>query len=231
MPLGMGLTMYLLQRKERNGMAFPQKLIDGYRQFHDNRLPREQARFRQLAEAGQKPQSMIIGCVDSRVAPEVIFDTGPGELFVLRNVANLVPPYAPDDRLHGVSAALEFAIHGLGIENIIVLGHARCGGVKAYAENMPALSSSDFIGKWVSLIKPASDGLGPRNDQPMDSYLVRLEQASILASLNNLLSFPWINSRVQNNSLQLHAAYFDVANGQLSVGDAKSGLFTPAAGG
>lgn len=211
-------------------MAFPQRLIDGYRAFHSNRLKLEQERFRELAELGQKPLTMIIGCADSRVSPEVIFDVRPGELFVIRNVANLVPPYAPDDRVHGVSAALEFAVQALKVENIVVLGHARCGGIRAYAEQSPALSSGDFIGKWVSLIKPASEKLGPRNGQELDAYLTRLEHASILAGLDNLRSFPWIKTQVQNKALNLCAAYFDVANGQLSIGDPDTGRFELLAG-
>src|SRR3974377_681876 len=121
-------------RRKQQMITFPQRLIQGYHDFAGGRLRREQDRYRELAERGQSPQVMVIGCSDSRVSPEVIFDASPGELFVVRNVANVVPPYTPDGRAHGVSAALEFGISVLRVKHIVVLGHAQCGGVKAYAE-------------------------------------------------------------------------------------------------
>src|SRR5437763_112787 len=164
--------------------AFPKRLLEGYRTFTSQRLPAEQSRYRDLAERGQSPEIMVIGCCDSRVSPEVIFDAGPGELFVVRNVANLVPPYAPDDSYHGVSAALEFAVGALRVKHIVVLGHAGCGGVRAFAEPSPPLSPGDFIGKWMSLIAPAAAKLGPPGDVPPADYLARLEQASIVSTLD-----------------------------------------------
>src|SRR5918911_460051 len=132
-------------------MDFPQRLIDGYSAFAAGRLPAEQHRYRELAERGQTPEIMVIGCCDSRVSPEVIFDARPGELFVVRNVANIVPPYAPDGQAHGVSAALEFGVGVLKVKHIVVLGHAQCGGVRAYAEEAAPISPGDFIGKWMRL--------------------------------------------------------------------------------
>src|SRR6187402_830681 len=117
-------------------MSFPQRLRDGYRAFRSGRLPTEQSRYRDLAESGQAPETMVVGCCDSRVAPEVIFDAGPGELFVVRNVANLVPPYSPDGGAHGVSAALEYAVNVLRIQHIVVLGHAQCGGIRAFIDDI-----------------------------------------------------------------------------------------------
>ena len=137
-------------------MNFPQRLIDGYSAFAGGRLQREQDRYRELAERGQSPQIMVIGCCDSRVSPEVIFDASPGELFVMRNVANIVPPYAPDGQAHGVSAALEFGVGALSVKHVVVLGHAHCGGVKTYAEDAEPLSPGDFIGKWMALMAPAA---------------------------------------------------------------------------
>src|SRR3974390_1571133 len=138
-------------------MAFPARLIEGYRLFLSNRLPVEQTRYRELPEAGQSPEIVVIGCCDSRVSPEVIFDARPGELFVLRNVANLVPPYEPDKHYHGASAALEYAVMALKIRHIVVLGHAQCGGVAAFADalanpDVPPLSEGDFIGRWIKLL-------------------------------------------------------------------------------
>jgi carbonic anhydrase len=209
-------------------MPLPPRLLDGYRAFRSARLPHEQSRYRELAETGQHPEVMVIGCSDSRVSPEVIFDAGPGELFVVRNVANLVPPYSPDGGQHGVSAALEFAVQALKVRHIMVLGHAQCGGVRAFAEDSAPLSPGDFIGHWMTLLKPAAAALGARGDMPLADYLTRLEQASLLQSLDNLMTFPYVRSLAERGSLTLHAAYFGVATGTLSVLDRETGAFRPA---
>jgi carbonic anhydrase len=208
-------------------MTLPSRLVEGYRNFRRTRLPVEQDRFRELSEAGQQPEIMVIGCCDSRVSPEVIFDARPGELFVLRNVANLVPPYAPTGYQHGVSAAIEFAVEGLKVKHVVVLGHARCGGVRAFAEPDRPLSPGDFIGRWIGLMAPAAAKVGPRGDRPLADYLTRLEQASIFATLANLETFPYIRAAVERRALALHAAYFDVATGQLMAGDPARGGFEP----
>jgi carbonic anhydrase len=211
-------------------MSLPQRLLDGYAAFRTGRLAAEQSRYRDLAERGQSPEIMVIGCCDSRVSPEVVFDARPGELFVVRNVANLVPPYSPDGEYHGVSAALEFAVGALRVKHIVVLGHAHCGGVRAFAEDGEPLSPGDFIGKWMSLIAPAAERLGPRGDTPPSDYLVRLEQASIVNTLDNLLTFPRLRKLIERGSVELHGAYFGVATGELSVLDPQSGRFVPAIG-
>jgi carbonic anhydrase len=208
-------------------IGFPLRLIDGYQAFVGGRLRTEQDRFRDLAEHGQSPEVMVIGCCDSRVSPEVIFDARPGELFVVRNVANLVPPYSPDGAYHGVSAALEFAVGALRVKHIVVLGHARCGGVQAFAEEAAPLSPGDFIGKWMSLIAPAAEKLGPASGAPSADYLARLEQASITNSLDNLLTFPGLRKLIEKGKVTCHGAYFGVATGQLSVLDRESGEFVP----
>jgi len=210
-------------------MEFPASLVQGYRAFREGRLAREQDRYRALAEQGQTPEVMVIGCADSRAAPEAIFDAGPGELFVVRNVANLVPPYRPDSAHRAVSAALEFAVLGLNVKHIVVLGHARCGGVRAFAEKSAPLSPGDFIGRWMSLLEPAAARLGRREGPPDTTYLTRLEQAAILLSLENLMSFPSIRERVQTRRLGLHAAYFDISDGRLMVHDSESGAYRPVA--
>jgi carbonic anhydrase len=210
-------------------MAFPQRLIDGYNAFAAGRLPQEQDRYRELAEGGQAPQIMVIGCCDSRVSPEVIFDARPGELFVVRNVANIVPPYAPDGQAHGVSAALEFAVAALKVQHIVVLGHAHCGGVKAFAEDAEPLSPGDFIGQWMRLMAPAADKT-PRGTLSAADYLSRLEQANIVNSLDNLLTFPRLRKLVEGGSVTLHGAYFGVATGELSVLDKTTGKFRSIAG-
>jgi carbonic anhydrase len=208
---------------------FPQRLVDGYRAFLSERLPLEQSRFRELADRGQSPEVMVIGCCDSRVSPEVIFDARPGELFVVRNVANQVPPYAPDGAYHGVSAALEFAVAALKVKHIVVLGHARCGGVRAFAEGGEPLSPGDFIGKWMELMAPALDKVGPRGDAAPDDWLRRLEFASVENSLANLLTFPRLAKLVERGDISLHGAFFGVATGTLSVRDPNTGRFEPVA--
>jgi carbonic anhydrase len=205
-------------------MDFPQRLIDGYGAFLSERLPREQSRFRTLAETGQQPEVMVIGCSDSRVSPEVIFDARPGELFVVRNVANIVPPFAPDGQAHGVSAALEFGVGALKVKHIVVLGHAQCGGVKAFAENAEPLSPGDFIGNWMKLMAPAAAKTPPGDLSPT-AYLTRLEQANIANSLDNLTTFPQLAELIARGAVQTHGAYFGVATGELSVLDRASGEF------
>lgn len=206
-------------------MDFPQRLLDGYRGFRANRLPIEQSRYRALAESGQQPEIMVIGCCDSRASPEVIFEASPGELFVVRNVANLVPPYAPTGSTHGVSAAIEFAVQALGVKHIVVLGHARCGGIQAFAEQDAPLSPGDFIGKWMSLISPAAEAVGARGDRPLADYLRALEQASMIQTLGNLRTFPFVRTAMDCGRLRLHAAWFDVATGQMAVCDTAAGTF------
>jgi carbonic anhydrase len=210
-------------------MQFPQRLIEGYRTFLAGRLPHEQNRYRELAEAGQSPEVMVIGCSDSRVSPEVIFDAGPGELFVVRNVANIVPPYQPDGHAHGVSAALEFGVAALKVKHIVVLGHARCGGVRAFAEKAAPLSPGDFIGNWMRLMTPAAEKAGPPGDLSPADYLTRLEQANVVNSLDNLRTFPRLRKQTERGEVAIHGAYFGVATGELSVRDEKTGEFVQVA--
>jgi carbonic anhydrase len=198
---------------------FPERLIEGYSAFLTERLPHEQSRYRALSEIGQSPEIMVIGCCDSRVSPEVIFDAKPGELFVARNIANLVPPFTPDGAQRAVSAALEFAVQALRVKHIVVLAHAQCGGIRAYAEEAAPLSPGDFIGNWMAMIAPAAKKVGPRGERSFDEYLTALEQQSALTTLDNLMTFPWVKLLTENGKLKLHAAYFGVATGGLSVYD------------
>lgn len=207
---------------------FPQRLTEGYRAFLDDRFTREQSRYEELGEHGQTPKIMLIGCCDSRVSPEVIFDARPGEMFVARNIANLVPPFQPDDQLHGTSAALEYAVQALKVRHIVVLGHGRCGGIRAFADDsQQALSPGDFIGKWMSMIAPAIDRVGPRGPRSMDDYLRALEHGSVVNSLANLRTFPCVRILEERGKLKLHGAFFGVATGVLSVLDEATGEFRP----
>ena len=208
-------------------MKLPARLADGYRAFVATRLPVERSRYQKLAETGQRPEVMVIGCCDSRVSPEVIFDAHPGELFVVRNVANLAPPYAPTGSTHGVSAALEFAVQELKVKYIIVLGHSRCGGIRAFVEHGERPHTGDFIDQWMSLIAPAAKSLAEDGNLSRADYLSRLEQASVVTTLDNLMSFPWIRSSVEKKQLQLLGAYFFVGTGELQVYDPLRRTFAP----
>ena len=211
---------------------FPERLTTGYRSFLQGRFTNERSRYQQLAEAGQRPEILVVSCVDSRVSPEVIFDAAPGELLVVRNVANLVPVYeAAGDSQHGTSAALEFGVQALGIKHIVVLGHALCGGIRAFADEAKPLSSGDFIGRWMSQIAPAAARLGPRTGGDPHEFLRRLEFATVDLGLRNLMTFPFVRERVEAGELTLHGALFAVATGKLLIRDRTTGLFQAAAEG
>src|ERR1044072_2670036 len=207
---------------------FPQHLLDGYRAFTTQRLPTEQSRYRELSERGQSPAVMVVGCCDSRVSPEVIFDAGPGELFVVRDVANLVPPYERDSGTHGVSAALEYAVNVLLVKHVVVLGHAQCGGIRAFIDKIKPLSPGDFIGRWMQMfIKPGED-VEQREHEAMQDFVVRIEKAAIFPSLENLMTFPFVRARVERGDMELPGAYFGVAEGSLFVLDRATKEFVSA---
>jgi carbonic anhydrase len=215
---------------DTNVQSLPDRLISGYGSFLSGRFGLERGRFSELAQVGQKPSIMLIGCCDSRVSPEVIFDAGPGEIFVLRNVGALVPPYQPDDDLHGTSAALEFGVMGLRVQHVVVMGHAQCGGVRAYAEGEAdpytrPLSSGDFIGKWMSLIAPAAQRIGPPSE-PIADYVERLALEAVKQSLANLRTFPWLRTLEERGLLALHGVYFGIASGKLHALDEATGAFS-----
>lgn len=208
--------------------SFPSRLLRGYATFREQRLPQESSRYRVLAEAGQRPRTMIVGCCDSRAAPETIFDAAPGELFVVRNVANLVPPYDPDGEYHGTSAAIEFGVMGLKVQHIVVLGHGRCGGVQAYMAARDGqgigLAASDFIGKWITLIAPAEALVCDDPGETQDAQRA-LEFASIRKAVENLRTFPTIRSLEEIGEIELHGAWFDISTGELHLLDPETGRF------
>ena len=204
----------------------PDRLIQGYQTFRRERFDRERTRYEELGRNGQAPNVMVIGCCDSRVSPEVIFDASPGELFVIRNVANLVPPFEIDSQYHGTSAAIEFAVQALKVKHIVVLGHANCGGVRAFADRLASLPPNGFIDKWMTLIAPAAERVGPRGGRDEGAYMMSLELAAIDNSLANLMSFPAIRSLVAESQLSLHGAYFGIAKGLLLVRDGATGNYS-----
>jgi len=203
------------------------ELMDGYRRFMTGRYPQEAALYEALAEGGQKPKTMVIACCDSRVDPAAIFSANPGQLFIVRNVANLVPPFEPHGDYHGTSAALEFGVTGLEVETILVMGHARCGGVRAFVEGFyDGAPKHGFIDRWMSLLKSArTEALRETADEPIDVQAQALEHAAVRCSIENLETFPFIKDRVTAGGLRLRGAYFDIADGRLLALDPDSGCF------
>jgi len=196
--------------------TFPPTLLAGYHAFKEGHFALEQGRYRQLAETGQKPATLVIACCDSRAAPETIFNTGPGDIFVVRVVANLVPSCKQDGRGHATSAALEFAVLGLEVEHVVVLGHSRCGGIKAALD--PAfkpLSPDDLIGSWIEPLGPLAEAIAGESELTDAERQTALEWLSIRHSLTNLRSFPWVDIAEKEGRLSLHGAWFDIADGDL----------------
>ncbi|MGN6448970.1 MAG: carbonic anhydrase [Brucella intermedia] len=204
----------------------PDTLLAGYRTFMREHFAHETARYRHLADKGQSPETLVIACCDSRAAPETIFNAAPGEIFVLRNVANLIPPYEPDGEYHAASAALEFAVQSLKVKNIVVMGHGRCGGIKAALDTERApLSPGDFIGKWMSLIAPAAEAVSGNQLMTQSERQTALERISIRYSINNLRTFPCVDILEKKGKLTLHGAWFDISTGELWVMDHQTGDF------
>ncbi|WP_421699993.1 carbonic anhydrase [Ancylobacter sp.] len=202
------------------------KLLDGYHRFRATGWPERKALFERLAALGQKPQTLVIACSDSRVDPSMIFDAGPGELFVVRNVANLVPAYStPDHQHHGTSAAIEFAVRVLEVREIVVLGHALCGGAGALIDGAPP-QAQDFLPDWIRIGGPARDIALNLSDDPAERRTI-VEYQCVKLSLRNLATFPWVRERLDDGRLALQGAYFAVATGVLErLGP--DGTFAPA---
>lgn len=201
-------------------------MLNGYRNFITGRYVEDSVRYRSLANEGQTPKVLIVACCDSRAAPEVIFDVGIGEMFVVRNVANLIPPYGPDGDFHSTSAALEFAVQALKVEHVVVMGHGRCGGIKAALDtNFSPLSDNDFIGKWMSLVKPAAEAVSGNQLMTNGERQTALERISIRHSIANLRSFPYIQEREASGALSLHGCWFDISTGELWVMNTDTGDF------
>ncbi len=190
-----------------------ERLLAGYRRFRVEAWPHERGRYKTLAEQGQQPETLVIGCSDSRVDPQTVFGAGPGELFEVRNVAGLVPPYHPDAAYHGTSAALEFGVRVLGVRRIVVLGHAQCGGVRAMVEGAPEVAK-DFVEPWMGIARPVLQAL-PR-ELTGDERLARCEAEVVRLSLANLATFPWIAEAVAQGRLALAGFWFDIRTGVLA---------------
>ncbi len=200
------------------------KLLDGYVRFRSDNYATERARWETLAE-GQEPPVMIVACCDSRVDPATIFDTQPGQAFVLRNVANLVPPYEEGGGLHGASAAIEFGVTGLGVRHVVVMGHGACGGIKAALAGHDHTALPSFIDGWMSILdRPRAQILA---DSSIENKQLALELAAVRQSLENLRTFPFIAQREAAAELSLHGCHFAIAEGQLFVLDDAEDAFRP----
>lgn len=206
---------------------FPEHLCDRYLRFKFRHFAPNMDRYEELATHGQNPDVMVVSCCDSRVDPETIFSAMPGELFVMRNVANLVPPYETDGKFHGVSAALEFALLNLRVKHVVVMGHAGCGGVKAALEQTAAKQTEAlFISKWMSMLDDARLAvLAKHQTRTVAERLRALELEAVKTSLKNLRTFPCIQILEGKGKLALHGAYFDIATGTLSVLNQLSGEY------
>lgn len=189
------------------------RLVEGYRRFRAGTWPAERARYESLAQEGQRPETLVISCSDSRVDPQTVFNARPGELFVVRNVAALIPPYQPDARYHGTSAALEFGVRVLKVSRVVVLGHAQCGGVQAMVQGAPQ-EAQDFVVPWLEIARPVLTCMPAQGDGTDD--LSRYEMAVVRLTLANLLTFPWIAEAVAEGRLELHGYRFGIHNGVLS---------------
>ena len=206
---------------------FPENLTDRYHRFRFRHFTPNADRYEDLAAFGQSPEVMIVSCCDSRVDPETIFSAMPGELFVMRNVANLVPPYETDGKFHGVSAALEFALLNLRVKHVVIIGHASCGGVKAALEQSAAKQTEAlFISKWMSMLEEARlNVLASHSGASSEARLRALELEGIKASLKNLRTFPCVQQLETKGKVALHGAYFDIGTGTLSVLNQLTGEF------
>ena len=199
------------------------KLIEGYRVYREELWPELQALHRYLADRGQSPRTLVIACADSRVDPATIFNAGPGELFVVRNVANLAPPFEEAPGFHGVSAAIEFAVTQLKVDTILVLGHAQCGGVAAALSDRERDPNS-FLDSWISLLDRAKGRVLETHSHDAQTDL---EHESIRVTLENLATFPFIQKAIAERGLKLEGARYGVADGGLEVLDHETGAFNP----
>ena len=191
------------------------KLIAGHQRFREGYYQQNKQKLSKLAKQGQSPKIAIVSCSDSRVDPTTILDCEPGDLFVIRNVANLIPPCESCDNFHGTSAALEYAVNGLQVESIIVLGHSQCGGIKALIDTPPSSTPETFISKWMKQLADVRNEILEHNNDTAEMHYHDCEQKGIIQSLDNLMSFPWVRERVNSGKLHLHGWHYDLNNGAL----------------
>ncbi|MEX0283902.1 MAG: carbonic anhydrase [Paracoccaceae bacterium] len=214
----------------KSAKPLPSYLVQRYHGWKATNYAENQTWYRRLATEGQRPRAMVISCCDSRVHVTSIFGADQGEFFIHRNIANLVPPYEPDGDHHGTSAAIEYAVTALKVAHLIVLGHSQCGGVRGCIEmckgNAPELEKPEsFVGRWMDILKPNYDVVADIEDA--DEQAHQLEQQAVMRSLENLMTFPFISSAVEDGSLSLHGLWTDIGEGGLECLDPATGKFVP----
>ncbi|CAN1723445.1 carbonic anhydrase [Hyphomicrobium sp. 1Nfss2.1] len=214
---------------EQTMSSFPEKLADRYRRFHHRHFLPKAEEYEELAAYGQSPEAMIVSCSDSRVDPETIFSAMPGELFVVRNVANLIPPYETGGKFHGVSSAIEFALLNLRVKHMIVMGHSGCGGVKAALDQSAAKQTeAQFISRWMSMLDDARLRVVAAHQTATEAERqAALEKEGVKTSIKHLRTFPFVSEAEDKGKLAIHGAYFDIASGTLSVLNHSRGEFFP----
>lgn len=206
-------------------MSSPKQLIEGFRRFREHHFAKDGVQFQDLVQFGQTPKALVVACCDSRVDPALVLDCAPGDLFVIRNVANLVPPAENQGHYHGTSAALEFGVRILSVPHIIVFGHAQCGGIHALLEGS-VHKDETFIAEWMGIAEAARKQIERELAGSGSKERHRAcEQQAILVSLNNLMTFSWIRERVEQGGLTLHGWYFDIECGELLGYDATNRRF------
>lgn len=208
----------------------PDSLVARYRAWQARRTPEDIAAFAEAAKA-QNPKAMIITCCDSRVLISEIFGEGPGDFFIHRNIANLVPPHLPDGKSHGTSAAIEYAVIALKIEHLMVMGHHGCGGVRGCHDMLAGLAPeldtpTSFVGTWLRLLKPGYEALAGRGLRYEDR-ITTLEKEAVLVSLRNLMTFPFVRDAVEGGRLELHGVWKDIRDGGIEAFDPETGRFAP----
>ena len=208
----------------------PDYLVGRYRAWQAGMSPADRAQYAELAK-GQSPKAMIITCCDSRVLVSEIFGSEPGDFFIHRNIANLVPPHEPDGRAHGTSAAIEYAVIALGIEHLVVMGHHACGGVRGCHDMLAGLAPdldtpTSFVGTWLRILKPGFEALSGRG-LDYEARIAALEKEAVLVSLRNLMTFPFVRAAVEAGRLELHGVWKDIRDGGLAVYAPPSGDFVP----
>ncbi len=205
----------------------PNHLIEGLQRFQTETFPRLRDEYRRLVDEGQAPATLFIGCADSRVVPDLLLDAGPGDLFVLRNVANQVPPFEPGGAHHGTAAGIEYAVVHLGVTDIVVCGHSHCGGIRAlYDDPNP---ETPHIGHWLELAREAriDDDAG---DAPSEPTLRRAEERSIALQLERLMTYPMVKQRVEEGALSLHGWHYIIEDGRVMALDVEKGEFVEIGG-
>ncbi len=207
-------------------MKSVEHLVAGFRRFREQHFESHDTLYQQLVTEGQTPRILVVACCDSRVDPALVFDCDPGDLFVIRNVANLVPPLEDHHGHHGTTAAIEYGVETLGVRHIIVLGHAHCGGINSLVKAGGVGSRGSYIDDWMCLAESARAAvMAEMPDAPLALQERACEQRAILVSLSNLMTFPWIRERAERGALILHGWYFDIEHGQLLRYGGASGAF------